>query len=72
MAYIHISSFLIKPGFIFIIYFANMAVFVSIVISRVGRALGIDFVLTCAPSSGWHLSLHTEVKVKTNVGPLAS
>lgn len=49
-----------------------MAVFFSIVISWVSRALGIGFQLTCAPSSGWHLLLHTEVKVKTNLGPLAS
>lgn len=61
-----------KPGFIFFIYFANMAVFVSRIISWVSsRALGIDFQLTCAPSSGWHLPLHTKTKIKTNLVPLA-
>ena len=60
-----------KPGFIFFIYFANMAVFVSRIISWVSRALGIGFQLTCAPSPGWHLPLHTKIKIKTNLVPPA-
>lgn len=49
--------------FIFFLYFANMAVFVSRITGGVSRALGIDFQLTGTPSSGWHLPLHT----KTNL-----